>query len=825
MKRRLAVLLLSFPAFLFAQVAVNSSSSQILHNIKKLNSDVRVLYLAAHPDDENTRLITWLANQERVEVSYLSLTRGDGGQNLIGNEIGPELGLIRTQELLAARRIDGGGQFFTRAIDFGYSKSAEESFEIWNKEEITKDIVWIIRNFQPDVIICRFPPNEKAGHGHHTASGILGEEVFDLAADPKSFPEQLKYVKPWQVEQLWLNVSTWWDKELPEKAKTDASIISMEVGQYEPLLGSSMGEIASLSRSQHQSQGFGTALQRGTNTEYLQLIKGDHEGDALFSESQKKWSGTKEGEKINSLITKLEEEFSPEKPELSVPGLIELAKTYHQIPDGPIKMSKLKLANDLIIKCSGLWFEANATYHEVIAGESIKVDVSLLNRSGLEVQVSKLKVHRIDTLIGRQLPFNEELSYTFKMGVEPNHEPTEQYWLAESPGKGLFNVSDQLQLLKPESDPTFMSQVSLEILGYKFNAEVPVEYKWVDRAKGELRRNLRVVPEITVNPQDQVVLFPNRKSANVKVMLRAHKDQLSGTLSPVLPQGWQCEPASINFNLSKRQEELVLSFELTPGQTATTNNIAWEVEMNGKRFAQSEKEIQYDHIPIQNLLYPAQFKAVNFELKTAGKKIGYLMGSGDDGPAALKLMGYEVEMLDVSTIGTKNLSSLDAIITGIRAYNTLEGLVGVNHVLLDFVKQGGNLIVQYNVNRGLVLNDIGPYPFEITRNRVTDETATPNFLDKNHPLLNTPNKLTNLDFALWVQERGLYFAGSYDDAYQPVIAWNDKGEEPKDGALIVANYGEGAFVYTGMSFFRQLPAGTPGAYRLLANIIAYGKDE
>jgi LmbE family N-acetylglucosaminyl deacetylase len=825
MKKLLAAWLLLFPAILLAQANAPQSSANILHDLKKLNTVGRVLYIAAHPDDENTRLITWLANNERVEVAYLSLTRGDGGQNLIGNEIGAELGLIRTQELLAARRIDGGSQFFTRAIDFGFSKSAEESFEIWNKNEITKDVIWIIRNYQPDVIISRFPPNDRAGHGHHIASGILCEEVFEMAADPKVFPEQLKYVSAWQVKQVFLNVSTWWDKDLPERAKTDPSIISMEVGQFEPLLGQSMGEVAARSRSQHQSQGFGSELQRGTNTEYLQLVKGSHEGATLFSEAEKNWSSIKGAEKINALIAEIEKKFDPDAPELSVPGLVNVAKAIRALPENRFKKSKLALAESLIARCAGLWFEANAATHEAVAGKPVKVDISLLNRSNLNVKINGLKVHQQDTLIAAQLLFNQALKIPFQLGAEPNHQPTEQYWLTEKPGKGLFKVDNTRDLLKPESTPTFMASAQVEIEEYSFNIEFPVQYKWVDRAKGELIRNLRVVPEITVNPREEVVLFPNQQASKVKIMLRAHAENISGTLRPILPEGWVCEPAEANFSIAKKFEELVLSFTITPGKGATTGFVKWQADLNGKKFTQSEKEISYDHIPVQNLLYPAQFRAVNFELKTSGSKIGYLAGSGDDGPKALESMGYQVTMLDIATLGTADLSGYDAIITGIRAYNTLEGLVGVNHVLLDYVKNGGNLIVQYNVNRGLVTETIGPYPFKIGRDRVTDETAATTFVDKNHPILNAPNKLTSVDFAGWVQERGLYFAESWDDAYQPVIIWNDRGEKPLNGALIVAKHGEGAFIYTGISFFRQLPAGTPGAYRLLANLIAFGKDE
>jgi LmbE family N-acetylglucosaminyl deacetylase len=820
----LSGLLALIPFFSFAQYGNQLSSAEILHELKKLNTVGKVLYIAAHPDDENTRLIAHLANRERVDVAYLSLTRGDGGQNLIGTEIGVELGLIRTQELLAARRIDGGEQYFSRALDFGYSKSADESFDIWGKDEIMSDMVWVIRQFQPDIIINRFSHDDPRGHGHHTASAMLSVEAFDLAADPSAFPEQLDYVKPWQAGQIWHNVSTWWDKTLPDRAKEDPSIISFEVSDFETLLGRSIGEVASLSRSQHRSQGFGTTLQRGSSTEYLQFLKGETHGETLFSPDSKSWNRLKGGKEVGQLIEQCIAQFDPTSPEKSIASLIEIARAVEHMPENRFREKKLAHVQELIAQCAGLWIEATSAYDQVLPGAEVKVDMSFLNRSEASVTIKGFLLNNLDTTFNHSLLYNRTHLIPCAMQVSANHPYTEQYWLTEPPINGRFVVDDQLLRGTPESDWPFSAEVSVSVSDYDFSVRVPVIHKWADRAKGEQMRLLKVVPPLTVNPSEPLVISANQQEVEVKVRLRAHSDKQKGSLRPEMPAGWRCEPEVAQFELNRRSEEEVLTFKLSAGPKAQTGTLKWVAETTAGRFSQSEKEIDYDHIPVQPLLYPAEMKAVSFELKTVGKRVGYLEGSGDDVPKALQAMGYQVDMLTPEDIGSRNLSVYDAIITGIRAYNVQNNLPGVNHRLHKYVADGGNLIVQYNVAFGLVTEDIAPFPFIISRNRVTDETAKPTFVNKKHPLLNHPNKLTLADFDDWVQERGLYFADDWDEAFSPVISWNDPDEDPHEGALIVAQHGKGNFIYTGISFFRQLPAGVPGAYRLMANLIACGKD-
>ncbi len=823
MIRIVCCLLWALPITLFAQYGRQWTSAEIQHEIQKLNNLGRVLYIAAHPDDENTRLITHLVNQQRVEVAYLSLTRGDGGQNLIGTEIGAELGLIRTQELLAARRVDGGKQFFTRAVDFGYSKNPDETFEFWDQKTMLEDVVWIIRKFQPDVIINRFSHIDFRGHGHHTASALLSVEAFDLAADPDAFPHQLAHVDTWQPRQLWHNVSSWWDKTLPERAKTDPSIIAFEVSDFEPLLGRSMGEVASISRSQHSSQGFGTTLQRGSDMEYLQWIKGNRTGDSLFTAQSLRWSSEKGGDQVEMLIGELLHSYDVARPHESVSKMIEVARAIESMPEFRFKAEKLRHIREMITQAAGLWFEALSGYYEVTPGSKVKVDVSFLNRSPLPVTIRGFHVNQLDTTLHHDLKYNRTHLIPIQMGVHENHPYSEQYWLKEPPLDGKFVVADQMLRGMAESEWPFSVDVNVEVLNYSLVINVPVIHKWADRAKGEQMRLLTVVPKLSVNPAESVVMSLNRQPTAIQVRLKAHADSQKGTLRPSLPAGWQSSPDKIEFELNRRNEEQVFTFDLLPGADAIDGDVQLIAETAEGKYAQRVKTISYDHIPTQQLLYESNVRAVSFDLAPGATNVGYLMGSGDDVPEALLAMGYHVTQLAVSDIGTADLSVFDAIVIGIRAYNVHSPLAGVNHRLIKYVEEGGNLIVQYNVSHGLVTSEIGPFPFRISRNRVTDESAKPSFSDKNHPLLNWPNKLTDTDFEGWVQERGLYFADEWDPAYESIISWNDPGEDPTPGGLIVANYGNGTFIYTGISFFRQVPAGVPGAYRLLANIIAYGQ--
>ena len=797
----------------FAQKQMNASEIKLALN--KLNTLGSVLYLAAHPDDENTRLIAYLANERLVRTGYLSLTRGDGGQNLIGTEKGPLMGVVRTQELLEARKIDGGEQFFTRAVDFGYSKTPQETFVKWNKKEVLADVVWIIRKFRPDVIITRFPPTSDAGHGHHTASAILAEEAFDLAGDPKAFPSQLRYTSVWQPKRLFLNASTWWDKELPEKAKADPTkYTTLDIGTYNALLGKSYGEIAAESRTMHKSQGFGSGKQRGTKLEYLKLIKGEAYKTDLFDGINLTWRSIENGVQIENLISKAIQNYNSEKPEQIIPSLLEAYELIDKMPDTS-QMKWIKLANlrSIISSCAGLFIEVTASDYSTSDENLIELTTTLLNRSNLNVLVESIKYDKIDTAINVSLANNKPLTFESKITCPKhfNNRSTNPYWLNDS-FEGFYTVPSQSMIGIPQNKAVFPVFVTLKINDIYFPIFSEVTYKWTDRVKGEIYRPFFYTPKITANIEDPVYIFSDSNPKDLRVTLKAHQENVNGTISLKLPDGWKSEPESLTYDFKNKKEEKVLVFSVTPSDSESAGTI----EIEGEK---SLISIEYDHINTQTLLPDAKAKAVRLNVAIKGKTIGYIKGAGDEVPTALEQLGYKVVMLDEDNLKNDDLSKYDAIVAGIRAYNTNKYMPNVYHQLMNYVKSGGNYVVQYNTNRRVDTKTMAPFPLKLSRDRVTEEDASVTILSPEHPILNAPNKISNKDFENWVQERGLYFPNEWDNQYTPIIGWNDTNESMKNGALLVANYGKGSFIYTGISFFRELPAGVPGAFKLFSNII------
>jgi LmbE family N-acetylglucosaminyl deacetylase len=795
------------------------TAGEIKLALNKLNTLGSVLYLAAHPDDENTRLIAYTANEKLMRTGYLSLTRGDGGQNLIGTEQGALMGVVRTQELLEARKIDGGEQFFTRAVDFGYSKTPEETFAKWDKQKVLADVVYIIRKFRPDVIITRFPKTAYAGHGHHTASAILAEEAFDLAADPKAFPDQLTYVDVWQPKRLFLNASTWWDKDLPEKAKDNPDYITIDVGTYNPLLGKAYSEIAAESRTMHKSQGFGAAKVRGTQTEYLLLKKGDKFDNDVFDGIDFSWNRIEGGKEISALIQKANNNFNAEQPEKIVPTLLEVFNKINALPYSSWKYIKLGETNRLISSCLGLHAEFIVDDYSATPGTSVTGIVNIVNRSNLKVKVTNIGVMEKDSTINIELPKNEMLNINipFVCKSEANTNP---YWL-NKPYKGIFDVAQQDMIGTPINRNNNYAAIMLEVEGTFFYLTQPLQYKWTDRVKGEIYRPFVVLPKITAAVPENVYVFSNNEAKKVVVTIKAHQNDSKGTVSLALPKGWKASPEVAEFSIAEKNQEQQIVFMVTPSTAAS------EVDMKVLINNTPAKEaifIEYDHIKIQTVIKEASAKMVRLDVKTKGQKIGYIMGAGDEVPNALEQLGYQVVLLDEDKLKNGNLAQFDAILCGIRAYNTNKYMSNVYTPIMDYIKNGGNFIVQYNVNRGLVTDKIGPYNFNISRDRVTEEDAKVAFVDAKHPILNYPNKLTTKDFEGWIQERGLYFADEWADEFQPILMMNDVGETSKKGSIIVAHYGKGSFIYTGISFFRELPAGVNGAFRLFANMVSYKQE-
>ena len=818
--RTCVFVLLLMPSLIFAQQNRQPDAAQIKLKLKKLNVLASVLYMAAHPDDENTRIITYLSNDYLTTTGYLSLTRGDGGQNLIGPEICDQLGLIRTQELLAARRIDGGQQFFTRANDFGFSKSADETFRIWNKDEVLSDVVAVFRQYQPDVIITRFPPDERAGHGHHTASAILAQDAFDIAANKDIYPDQVTKFGTWQPKRLYTNTGRWWNTTVNENTP---GILTLRVGEYSSLLGQSYTEIAAISRSQHKSQGFGSSGTRGDQPEFLEYIKGARAEKNILEGINTTWSRVKGGDKIQPLVTKAITEFDEEKPAASVKTLLLLRKEIQKLEPGIWKTRKLAETEQLIADCLGLFMDATADKYYVAPGQQVTASLELVNRSGIDVTVNRIQATDlgIDSTLALPLKNNIPAQIKYIKAIRKSKPYSSPYWLTENHGVGLFTVTDKSLIGKPENDPAIQFTFDVTIAGEALTIIRPLRYKWTDPAKGEQARPFEIVPPVFINANSSVVIFNDASPKDITITVTSASDgRVSGTLRLDLPAGWRTQPESIPFELTERGQELVKTFQLYPSSKEETTVVKAVAVIGNESFDRSFQTISYDHIPTQTLLPKAETKVVRMDLKKEGKIIGYIRGAGDDIPSALRYMGYTVLEMKNEEVNSLNLKQMDAVVLGVRAINTNKRMGYIMPALLEYVKGGGTLVVQYNTNSELSTKNFAPYPLELSRDRVTEEDAEVKILKPDHPLVNIPNKIAAKDFEGWVQERGLYFPNKWDSNFETILSMNDKGETQKESSLLVARYGEGYYIYTSLSFFRELPEGVSGAYKLFANIVS-----
>lgn len=789
--------LILLPFILKAQTPP-TNAADILLGIEKLKVKGSVLYIAAHPDDENTRLLAYLAKEAKVNAGYLSLTRGDGGQNLIGNEQAELLGLIRTQELLAARKIDGAEQFFTRANDFGFSKTPEESFKIWGKTQILADVVWVIRKFRPAVIITRFPEDSRAGHGHHSGSAILAREAFIAAADPNRFPEQLKYVQVWQAKRI-----VWNTFNFGGTNTTSANQLKIDVGLYNSLLGKSYGEIAAISRTNHKSQGFGSALQRGEAIEYFSHVAGDSAKNSLFDGIDLSIKNPAVLTLLNQIIAK----YQVQQPWLSIPDLIKLKKITEKTDFNH------ELLNQLILASAGIFIEANAQTNSYAIADTVTFKIQAINR------MPKNNALAISLTVNNNnypLEANTLLSINDKIVASAISQP---YWLTKDHPIGQYNISNQQQIGQPENLPMQIS-ATLNINGENLGVNIPITYKYTDPTKGELYQPLVIAPTVTATLSQKAFIFNGNAPKKIEVTLKSFKNNAVGVVAPNLPVGWKSEPAQINFNLAKKGDEQIVDFTITPGQNLSSGKLSLQLLVNNQTSSYSLKTMAYDHIPTITIFPEASARLEKIDLKIVGKKIGYVDGAGDLVAAALKEIGYEVVHLTTNQLINDNLAPFDAIVTGVRLVNISDEFKLIQPKLMAYVQNGGTLLMQYNVNNGLKTTNIGPYPFKLANKRVTEEDAKVTFLKPEHPALNYPNKITASDFDGWVQERGIYFATDIDPKYSTILSMNDTGEPASDGALIIADYGKGKFVYTSLVFFRELPAGVPGAYRLFANLLA-----
>jgi LmbE family N-acetylglucosaminyl deacetylase len=820
MKRTWIGLLLAFvvPELFATHPPVVLDSAEMRVAVDRLGNSGSVLYVAAHPDDENTALLSYLSTERGYRTAYLSVTRGDGGQNLIGDEKGDYLGVIRTQELLAARRIDGAEQFFTRAVDFGYSKSAEETFAKWGRDQVLSDVVWIVRKFRPDVIITRFPTTGEGGHGQHTASAILALEAFAAAADPGRFPEQLRLVEPWQPKRIFWNVFRF----NPNEPVPDDSL-RLDIGAYNEVLGRSYTEIAGQSRSMHKSQGFGAPERRGTLLNYFKQLAGEPATSDIFDGIDTGWARFPRGEAVQKMVDAIKAGFDFERPEAIVPELMELHARLDIMRDTPIVERRKLETRRLIRSAAGIWTEAIADRATATPGEEIKVATMIVNRSSIPIDLVAVEAApgggavRERKTLASNAPVREEL----KVPIPEGHPSTQPYWLRAPRSEGLHDVRSQDERGLPEEDAPFRVRFHVRIGADLVTFEEPIIFRYTDRVRGEVHEPLVISPKVAVELSRPLILFTDAKPRKLRVDVRllSPSPVADGAVSVTEEEGWKVVPSSSNVKLG---ESRTVSTEFTitpPGKATSEGTLRAQMRSGDATFDQGIATIEYEHLPRQTLFPAAVLSVVRLDLRRAGDRIGYVMGAGDEIPAILREAGYDVELVSDAQIAAGDYSGYDAVVVGVRAFNSRDALKRNAESLFAFAEKGGTVVVQYNTNDDTMAKGVSPIPLKISRDRVTLEDSPVQF-DSSHPLMSSPNKITQADFEGWVQERGLYFPGEWDAKFSAPLTMSDPGEAPKKGALLYARHGRGVFIYTGLSFFRQLPAAVPGAIRLFANLVA-----
>jgi LmbE family N-acetylglucosaminyl deacetylase len=803
------------------RAAESGAATAILQQLRGFDELGSVLYIAAHPDDENTLLIAYLARGRLYRTAYLSLTRGDGGQNVLGPQLGSELGVIRTQELLAARRIDGGRQFFTRAIDFGFSKNYRETLRIWNRQEVLSDMVRVIREFRPDVLITRFSPQDMHTHGHHTASAVLAVEAFKLAGDPKAFPDQLKTLTPWQPKRILWN--GWRFRGGPNN---QTPILRMEISGTDPVTGESFDEIAGRSRSMHKTQGFGNFRGfrgGGTRTESFALLAGEPAANDILDGVDTNWTRFPGGAEIDRLTGEAIAKFDSQTPAASVPALLAIKRRLAALPSGPVVDEKRRQLDHILAECLGLSVTTTVPQAEVVAGETLPMRHTAIVRSDI-VPVRWVAVRyptiKAELAVGAELSANHPAVRESARVLPADTQLSRPYWLRAEPTTGMYRVANPALIGRPENPPVFPIQQVFQVDHQTLIVPDQPAQVVADPARGRTQRRLEVIPPVSLKLASAVDLFTPGATREVGVTVTSARPEASGMVRLDAPAGWKVTPATQPLQLAAVGERATFRFTVTAPDQPATARITAQAEVGGKRYDNERVVIDYPHIPRLLLQPPARLKAVCLHLAIRGHHVGYFPGAGDDVAAALKEMGYTVRTLALADLTPERLRGLDAVVVGIRAFDTHRELIARMPALFDYVKAGGDVVVQYNRVNGLLST---PLTLRISQQRVTDETAPVTFLAPDHPALNTPNKITAADFDGWVQERGVYFPSEWDEHFTPILACSDPGEAPLKSGLLVAHFGRGYFVYTGLDFFRELPAGVPGAFRLFANLVSLGK--
>jgi LmbE family N-acetylglucosaminyl deacetylase len=856
---------------------------EIRQALERLNTLGSVMMIGAHPDDEREQVLAYLALGRHVRTAYLSLTRGEGGQNLIGPEQGDELGIIRSQELLASRRIDGAEQYFTRAIDFGFSKTADETLQKWDRNKVLGDVVYNIRRFRPDVVILVFSGTPRDGHGHHQASAILGREAFSLAGDPTKFPEQLAYVQPWTPKRLMMNAGGpggggqnkgGQDKAGQNKSgknKADdtppADRLNLDVGTYSPELGASFGEIGGASRSANRTQGTGAAETKGSQLAPMETVAGDKATKDLFENLDITWNRLPGGAAVGDIVQQAVDSFVPAHPELLLPQLLKTRPIIAGIvaaTKDPIAERKLKELDETIALCAGISLEAQSDRAAVSPGATLRVNFTAIQRLPGQVVLTGIRLAGIEgaptvNLAPTVLVNNQPSRYNASFAVPASQPYTQPYWLEQPKDGALYSVPNPRDIGLPENEPALTAHFRVRVAGTELDLTRPVQYRYVDRVFGELVRPFTVIPPVAVSLAESALVFGDAKPRGVEVAVKSNGGKVTGDLHLDVPSGWTADPASRHFELGATEEQTNVFFNLIPPSGDSRGKIRAIAQVGAQTVSTGTEVIQYPHITTQTLLPPAQATLVRADIRILSKSVGYVMGAGDDVPQAIRQLGCEVTLLTDADLAHGDLARFDAIVTGVRAFNTRPDLRANYQRLFDYVNNGGTLIVQYNVPEGGApggpaqaapaqgapaqaapapapanipateggqLAHIGPYPIRISRNdRVTVEEAPIVFPNPELRLLHAPNQITNADFDGWVQERGLYFSDQWDPKYMSVLESHDPGEMPLPGGMLYAKVGKGVYIFSAYDWFRELPAGVPGAYRLFANMLSAAKTQ
>ncbi|MGR3856849.1 PIG-L family deacetylase [Chryseobacterium indologenes] len=821
-----------YTVFCSAQQVRPSKSSEIYREIKTLKNLPKVLYLAAHPDDENTGLLSWLINSQNVETGYLSLTRGDGGQNLLGTEQGAALGLIRTHELLEARKLDGAQQFFTRAIDFGFSKNTTDTFKQWDADSITADVVWVIRQFRPDVIICRFPPTAAAGHGQHAASAVVAEKAFKLAGDKNAFPDQLKYVNTWQPKRVLWNTFRFGGVNT-----TAENQLKVTVGQYDAQLGMGYGELAGLSRSLHKSQGAGTQSVAGIRTEYFAHVAGEPAKATLFDGVTKTWTSQGNAD-IDRSLDQIISAFNFNNPDQSLPALLALRKKVMALRDSDQKKDKIKSLDNIILSCAGFMGEVVTNQAEAVAGDHYNFRLNLISRTVNPVVLENVKWLSQSESFNRELSKDSLITIQHDIQIPADAALTEPYWLAKPPvNAATFAVPDETLVGLPEAESPLNVLVGLKIGPEKFQVKLPLSFKKLDPVRGDVVEALRIVPAVELKFTQPLYLVKENEDLQVSLNFKVNSNKpFNKGILNLMYNGERLGSADVK---AVKEKDFTFDYVIPKAKLASINSNRLQLDADyvadGATYNKKQILIQYPHLPSLQYFAPATVTVMKGDIQAKVKKVGYIQGAGDFIPEFLRIAGVQVDILKDGDFygnldesggnGSQNkLSQYDAIVLGVRANNTEKKLGRWMPFLWSYAKAGGNLVMQYNTNQDTTVDQLGMYNFSIANKRVTEENAAVKFLNPNHKLLNFPNKITADDFKGWVQERGAYFPAQWDAAYEPLFEMHDTDEEPLQGSTLYAKYGKGNFIYTPLAFFRQLPAGNAGAARLFLNFLSAQKN-